>query len=335
MMLGKDGDYEGSISGGCLEADVLRKASWLIRDGATVESYSTLFDLVGEMPFGLGCGGVVDLLLESVDTPECQALMQSIELSLAGHERIVATWLPNGNRRMMRAIFSPDGAVVFASEGLQADELTQAKAQCLHDFPADLESVFAERLDSPQRLFVFGAGEDAKPLVSMAVLQGRRVTVTDGRAHFARADRFPEATVKIADSPGTATRDVSARDAVVLMTHSYEQDRDYLASVLPIRPQYLGLLGSRQRSSLLIAEASATLGWSLTECCELVSAPIGLDLGGEGREAIALAIVAEIQAACTGKRVTTRRLSEERIQGYLADESSKRYLQAQCPTESV
>jgi xanthine dehydrogenase accessory factor len=334
MMLGKDGGYEGSISGGCLEADVLRKASWLIRKGATVESYSTLFDVAGEMPFGLGCGGVVDLLLESVESPECTALLESVETSLAGHKRTVATWLPDGNRSLMRAIFSADGTVVFASEGLAENDLNQARAKFLHDLAVDLPGVFVERLDPPQRLFVFGAGEDTKPLVSMAALQGWRVIVIDGRSHFARADRFPEATVKTAEAISDAIREVTARDAVVLMTHSYEQDKEFLTSLLPIGPNYLGLLGSRQRSSLLIAEAAATLGWSITECCERVSAPIGLDIGGEGREAIALAIVAEIQASCMGKQMMTRRLSAERVQSYLADESSKRYLQSQCRTDS-
>ena len=73
------GEYAGTISGGCLETEVLRKASWLVRDGAVVERYSTMFDDTAEVPFGLGCGGVVDLLLEPADTPECRALMTALE----------------------------------------------------------------------------------------------------------------------------------------------------------------------------------------------------------------------------------------------------------------
>ena len=69
LLIGVDGgEYAGSISGGCLEAEVVRKAAWMVREGAVVERYSTLFDDTAEIPFGLGCGGVVDLLLEPAET---------------------------------------------------------------------------------------------------------------------------------------------------------------------------------------------------------------------------------------------------------------------------
>ena len=89
-------------------------------------------------------------------------------------------------------------------------------------------------------------------------------------------------------------------------------------------------VGSRRRSLLLIVEVAATLGWSIMECCEKISAPIGLDIGGEGPQAIALAVIAEAQVCCAGKQIDTRRLSVEQVQSCLADDSSKMYLQTQC-----
>ena len=77
LLIGADGEYAGTISGGCLEAEVVRRAAWMVRDGAVVERYSTLFDDTAEIPFGLGCGGIVDLLLEPAETPECRALIWS------------------------------------------------------------------------------------------------------------------------------------------------------------------------------------------------------------------------------------------------------------------
>src|ERR1700691_4626165 len=74
LLIGRDGEYAGPISGGCLGVGGVRRGAWMVRDGAKVERYSTLFDDTAEMPFGLGCGGVVDLLLEPTDTPECIAL---------------------------------------------------------------------------------------------------------------------------------------------------------------------------------------------------------------------------------------------------------------------
>jgi xanthine dehydrogenase accessory factor len=335
LVVCKDGTYEGSISGGCLEADLLRKAAWLIHDGAVVERYSTLFDEAADVPFGLGCGGVLDVLLESIETDECQTLLRAVESTLSGHEHQVATWLPKDDEGMMRAVFRADGELIFASKGLSSERLSEARIKCLHSAERDFREMSIERLVPPQRLFVFGAGDDAKPLVTMACLLGWSVKVIDGRAHLARKNRFPESNTEVISTPDVAIQQINPRDAVVIMTHSYEQDRDYLASLLPVRPKYLGLLGSRQRSSLLIAEAAAKLEWSVSECCEYICAPVGLDIGGEGPEAIALAIMAEAQACCMGKRNESRSLSAEHVQRYLATSDSRHYLQTQCSLDTI
>ena len=91
LLISASGDYAGSISGGCLEAEVIRKAAWLIGDGAVVERYSTLFDDTAEIPYGLGCGGMVDVLLEPAGTPEFAALMQAMQASLHGQSFTVET----------------------------------------------------------------------------------------------------------------------------------------------------------------------------------------------------------------------------------------------------
>jgi xanthine dehydrogenase accessory factor len=335
LIVCKDGTYEGSISGGCLEADLLRKAAWLTRDGAAVERYSTLFDETADIPFGLGCGGVLDVLLESVDTAECQALLRAVELTLLGHEHLIATWLPKNGEGMMRAVFRANGDLIFASQGLSSERLAAARVKCLHRRETASNGMVIEHLVPPQRLFVFGAGDDAKPLVTMACLLGWSVKVIDGRAHLARKDRFPEKIVDVISAPDAAIQQIDTRDAVVIMTHSYEQDRDYLACLLPARPRYLGLLGSRQRSSLLIAEAAAKLEWSVSECCQYICAPIGLDIGGEGPEAIALAIIAEAQAHCMGKPNEPRRLSADHVQRYLAAGDAQHYLQTQCSLDTI
>jgi xanthine dehydrogenase accessory factor len=342
LLLGATGEHAGTISGGCLEAEVLRKAIWLVRRGARVERYSTMFDDTAEVPFGLGCGGVVDLLLEPGDTPECRALMAVLEDAIAGKEATVLTWLPrNGSegRRLARAALTPSGDFLFASKELTELELAEAQTRVLGqggvESPGqdneDNEAIFVERIAAPQRLFVLGAGDDAKPLVSMGALLGWSVIVMDGRAHMARADRFPAAERVVAvSSPSAEVREIRPEDAVVLMTHSYEQDRDLLAAVLPLRPKYLGLLGAKHRSSLLLSEVAVKLGWTVAACCEQIYAPVGLDLGGDGPEAIALAVIAEIQACCMGKLGTSLRLSAEDVARHVSEGGASRYLQAQC-----
>jgi xanthine dehydrogenase accessory factor len=331
LLLGGRGEYAGTISGGCLETEVVRKAAWLVREGAAVERYSTMFDDTAEVPFGLGCGGVVDLLLEPGDTAECRALMEAMERSLAGDEVTVVTWLPHEGKRLERAVISASGDFLFASNGLTEPELVNARAGVLgRDWIENMpEGIFVERIVAPQRLLVLGAGDDAKPLVSMGALLGWSVTVMDGRAQLARAERFPEAE-RVVVSASADVLGIRPEDAVVLMTHSYEQDRELLAAVLSLRPRYLGLLGARHRSSLLVSEVAVRLGRTVASCCDQIYAPVGLDLGGDGPEAIALAVIAEVQACCMGKLGASRRLSTEDVTRHVSEGGAWRYMQAQC-----
>jgi len=327
LLLGADGAYAGTISGGCLESEVIRKAGWMVREGAVVERYSTMFDDTAEVPFGLGCGGVVNLLLEPTDTPECRALMNATEEALAGRDSVVVTYLP-GDGKGLRRVVLRDGVVVFASEGLSEKKLACAAGLRAGE---EYEGRFVEEMRGPQRLFVLGAGDDAKPVVSMAALLGWDVTVADGRGQLARVERFPDAdrVVALRDS-GVSELGIRAADAVVVMTHSYEQDRVLLAALLPVGARYLGVLGARHRSSLLVSEAAVMIGKSVAECCERIYAPVGLDLGGDGPEAIALAVTAEAQAVCMGKLGVSRRLTAEDVARHVSEGGVARYLQTQC-----
>ncbi|MDE3105503.1 MAG: XdhC family protein [Acidobacteriota bacterium] len=328
-----EGVYAGSISGGCLEGEVIRKARWKVQDGARMQTYSTMFDDTAEMPFGLGCGGVVDLLFEPVATPEGTALLEAMERSLHGAAGTVLTWLPAAGRALRRAVLDAHGHVVFASGTLGEQELSAARALLpgCQQLPGghDTSEVYCEVLVPPQRLVVLGAGDDAKPLVTMAAQLGWSVVVADGRVQLLRQERFPEAESLVA-TESAAKLDLSPLDAVVLMTHSYEQDRSYLAELMLAAPRYLGVLGARHRSSLLVSEVAATTGLSLAECCARIYAPVGLDLGGDGPEAIALAVLAEAQACVQGKLGASRRLSAEDVLEQAAKGDSSVYLRAQC-----
>jgi len=327
MLIGESGAYLGTISGGCLEAEVVRKAEWKTRAGAVVERYSTMFDDTAEIPYGLGCGGVLDLLMEPAGTEEYRAMSEALEQSLAGVESVVATWLPGVGRRLRRAVFGADGELVFASAELLKGEIAAANRGAL----VGDDGVFVERIMAPQRLFVIGAGDDARPVVRMAAMLGWSVVVADGRAPLARVERFPEAE-RVVAMRVFPELGVSRQDAVVIMTHSYEQDRAALTAMLALAeaPVYLGLLGAKHRSSLLVSEAAAMLGLSLEACCERIYAPVGLDLGGEGAVSIALAVVAEAHACVEGRLGASRRLTAEDVAENVARGGASRYLQAQC-----
>jgi xanthine dehydrogenase accessory factor len=324
LLIAKQGaDYAGTISGGCLETEVIRKASWFVEHDATVRRYSTLFDDTAEIPFGLGCGGVVDLLFEPVDTPECEALLRAMEASLTGSEFRVVTWLPEHGASLARAVFDGGGKLIFASDSISPEMIEAADDAPSHQY--------VENLAGPQRLFLLGAGDDVRPAVSTAALLGWRVFVGDARAQLAKPERFPEAE-RVFTVAAAADLNLHSNDAVVLMTHSYEQDRALLAGLLSAAevPGYIGLLGARHRSALLVSEAAAIIGSTVAECCERVWAPVGLDLGGDGAEAIALAVIAEVQAWREGKLGGTRRLTPEHIAEQIASGGASRYLRTRC-----
>jgi xanthine/CO dehydrogenase XdhC/CoxF family maturation factor len=327
---GDSADYAGTISGGCLESEVVRKAAWMTRNGAVVERYSMLFDDTAEIPFGLGCGGVVDLLFEPLGTPEAAALLAAMEGSLAGRESTVVSFLPGGGRTLRRLVLDDAGTIIFASAGLSEEKIVCARRLNPGE---DHEGRFVERLRAPQRLFVLGAGDDARSLVQFAALLGWSVTVADGRASLARAERFPPAE-RVLVLVGRGQLEIEPDDAVVLMTHSYEQDRELLAAVLPLRPRYLGLLGSRHRSSLLVSEVAARLQVSIEACCRQIFAPVGMDLGGDGPEAISLAIVAEVQAVCHGRGGVRQHLTLAEVTRQLENGGASRYMQVQCAMDT-
>ena len=158
-----------------------------------------------EIPYGLGCGGVIDVLMEPAALPEANALLLALEAAVGGETLYVATVLPSsapGNMPFARVVAREDGSVIFASSHLDQEQRTHLASLARGTIAAGTTSisigdgmreVYCEPLLPPQRLVIFGAGDDVRPLVSMAHLLGWHVAVADGRAWLAQAGRFPGA----------------------------------------------------------------------------------------------------------------------------------------------
>ncbi len=300
-----NGRTAGTISGGCLEADLLRRAGWLVRGGAVVVHFSTAFDDTADVPYGLGCGGEIDVLVESLGSPEAAALLEALQATLRGEERVVATVLVGAGKSgaaLCRVVLDARGDVLFASEAMPTEDIVAVRhsarqtvapgGACLFETTA-MGRVFLERLRPVQRLVIFGAGEDARPLARLAAEIGWQPVVVDTRSR--RLAAMCVAGAICVEAGSAAEVPVCPGDAAVLMTHSYGQDRALLTELLTAKLEYLGLLGARHRSALLLQEASTAAQVPLHRAVALTHAPVGLDLGGEGPEAVALAIVAEVQ----------------------------------------
>ena len=135
-------EYAGTISGGCLEAEVIKKAAWTVRSGAVLEHYSTWFDDTADVPNGLGCGGSVDLLLEPSETAVFTALLQALKGSLSGKSAKVVAWLPSETMPMRRAVVSAADKIQVQSEGLWVTEIEAALV-------GGIENAFIEDLVPP------------------------------------------------------------------------------------------------------------------------------------------------------------------------------------------
>lgn len=289
MLLAADGRRAGTVSGGCLEAEVAKKAFWHTEDGPVVRDYST-YDDDGEMPYGSGCGGRVWILLERRGTAD--EVLKALEEAWEARVPLAIATVLEGERIGPRA---------FAKNAGDAELVAIVK------FEADLP-VWIEEHEARPGLWVFGAGDDAKPLVAMARMLGWYVIVADGRSHLATAARFPEAdAVHVLAADEAPKMDVRAGDAVVVMTHSFEQDLRILTGLMSgtVWPSYIGVLGPQRRTRELLTEVARELDLAPSErvvegWLADLHAPTGLDMRAETPATIALSIVAEIQKTLSG-----------------------------------
>ena len=274
LLVLQNGAHFGSISGGCLEEDLLERAR---RVAETHVSEATVYDTTTENDLvwgvGLGCHGIVRVLIEPVPPRPDWAD------TLAEHF----------------AARQPTDLIVVHDHADPGQLGTRIAARA----PEVLRTgAYAERVEPPLSLAVFGAGNDAIPLVRLATELGWLVTVADPRPAQANPARFPGAAAVITgpvEDLVTRTR-LDQRSVAVIMTHHYIHDRPLLRALLPQPASYIGLLGPRKRAERILADIAAD-GFVMTaDMRDRLHAPTGLDLGADGPEQVALAIVAEIQA---------------------------------------
>jgi xanthine/CO dehydrogenase XdhC/CoxF family maturation factor len=310
MLILPDGRRIGSISGGCLESDLAGKCWWMTDSGnPTVRVYDTTSDDDAVWEFGLGCNGVVHVLLERVTTTTSRHTREFLERwrssRTAAAIAIVVRAASDSPFLTGDRLFC-DG-YRMAGGNLQGTRLEQeaachargviaARRSCLiHLKGAEL---FVEYLAPPMPLVIFGAGHDAVPVANMAKQMGWHVTVADGRPAYARACRFPvvDRVVLMSSRDLLAGIDIGPETVVVMMTHNFPQDSRLLPMILAKGPRYIGLLGPRKRATKLFDE----MGCDLNDV-PAVHAPVGLDVGADTPEGIAVSIIAEIQAAISGR----------------------------------
>jgi xanthine dehydrogenase accessory factor len=307
LAVAADGSSAGNVSGGCLEQDVREVALQVIRGGAAeLRSYCSSADEIAAWDLGVGCEGQVDIYVEPAE-----ARTRERELLEGRDPFAVATPIAMRDARfgtrliVTAAVVEGDlGSIELNTQvAATARELLETGESGIHEIAG--RSVFFDVLRPPPQLVVLGAGDDARPLVRFAADVGFRVVVVDRRAGLLTPERFPDAAALL-PSAGDELGEATALDVecyAVVMNHNFADDQAYLRAILKTPVSYIGVLGPRQRTDRMLRPLAAE--GPLDE--GRVYGPVGLDIGTDGAEQVALAVIAEILAVRSGRRARSLR----------------------------
>ncbi|HYO62624.1 MAG TPA: XdhC family protein [Pyrinomonadaceae bacterium] len=347
MLVCENGATTGTVSAGCLEADVAEHAKRVIKTGAAklveYDTASTSDEIVWGL--GLGCNGVVRVLVEPL-APESRyvaALRRSCAPRADATPVAVATVFQHTSSRLSPATARPEiGSRLFVGEGGEAsrENLTgelalmiesdaraasreESSGVRVYEQGGDTTQVFIETLTPPVTLVVFGAGHDALPVVELARGLGWQTEVVDPQARPASRSRFTMAnrvTLARPESVGGRVA-VTPRTLALLMSHNYAHDLELLRFLLASPARYIGVMGPRKRTERMLSELAERDGrfrFGEADRARLY-APAGLDIGANAPAEIALSILAEMRAVLAGRRGGLLRERQGSIHSPLSD----------------
>ena len=319
MLITDEGKLTGAISGGCLEGDALRKALLVINEQKSLlVTYDTTDDDDAKLGVGLGCNGIIHILIEPIIPGDPANALALLKTMLSGRRQaVLVTLFCLHNRKevqpgtcllyldghaihnkipgdALREAVAADAGKVFANQ-VSADKHYTIRN---HQFTA-----FIEFLQPAVSFVAIGAGNDVMPLAGMATLLGWEFTVADGRANYASRERFPSAHQVIVARPEEVLQHVHIDDRTVfaLMTHNYNYDLAMLQQLLLLPVRYIGLLGPKKKLDRMLDELQEKDFAVTAAQLSRIYGPVGLDIGAETPEEIALSIVAEVKSVMAGR----------------------------------
>jgi xanthine/CO dehydrogenase XdhC/CoxF family maturation factor len=309
MLITDDGKWVGSISGGCLEGDALRKARKVMSELEPVTvTYDTSEDSNQNLGIGLGCNGIIDVLIEPVIPDNDRNPVALFEKLISRKEPVaLATIFSNTAYQGEKLLLTANNEVLTSLSNSRLNDLVKPELEKVFltrksevrsfSFENTSLEIFVELIQPSVSLMIFGGGFDARPVSQLAKSLGWDVTVTDECVAHIAPVFFPTA-----DKLSLCHREFIDRDfkitpftACVLMSHNYEYDRDVLKKLLSSATPYIGILGPRKRFEKMLADFEAEGIRVSADDFHRIHSPIGLDIGAEAPDEIALSIVSEIQ----------------------------------------
>jgi xanthine dehydrogenase accessory factor len=314
MLITDDGRWVGSISGGCLEGDALRKAR-TVMSGKTpmTVTYDTSEESNQNLGIGLGCNGVIDVLIEPVASDDLNNPIAQFNSVINTKEPLALATIFDGPGIAEKLLITSSNTLSnqFSNPSLTklvSDDLIKLfdskQSRAINYTVSGLSyEVFVELVQPSLSLIIFGGGFDARPVSELAKSLGWNVSVTDECVAHIAPIFFPTA-----DKLSLCQREFIDRDfeinpytACVLMSHNYEYDRDVLKKLLNTQTPYIGILGPRKRFDKMQQEFKK-LEIKLSDFdFQRIHSPIGLDIGAEAPDEIALSIISEIQSKFTNR----------------------------------
>jgi xanthine/CO dehydrogenase XdhC/CoxF family maturation factor len=325
MLVTEDGELTGAISGGCLEGDALKKALLAIHQQQNkLITYDTSNEEDSDFGVQLGCNGIVHILFEYIDYNRNHAADLLIRAAEERRDSVLACLfsLERGQTQI--------GTVLFYSQDLIWPEnhhlgyLIEEVKSVFENRTSTIKTIIHENatcealieyLPPAVSLVIAGAGNDVKPLVEIASVMGWEITVAEGRVSHATEKRFPSAkTVKVVGAEDFLDGIVvDEHTFVLLMTHNYRYDLTVLKNMLNRNSRYIGVLGPKSKLNRMLSDLAEENVDVSEEQMQRIYGPVGLDIGAETSEEIALSIVAEIKAVLEGKKGNSLRCKQDKI----------------------
>ena len=329
MLIEDDGQLTGAISGGCLEGDALRKALLVITEKRSrLVTYDTMDDDDAKFGVGLGCNGIIQVLIEPIDIANPNNPIQYLRtINEKRQKAVLITLFSLQDKKDPQygtcLLLKEDGNVIYNTPVLKdvliadANDAMTTQLSSFKNYISDNHNLtaFIEMIKPPVSVVIVGAGNDVVPLVEMADILGWETTVVDGRANYAKKERFVSACQVLVSKPEQVLDQIAIDENTVflLMTHNYNYDMAMLKQLLQRNISYIGMLGPKKKRERILNELKDEGVTFSQQQLSVLHSPVGLDIGAETSEEIALSILAEIKALFAGKDVQSLRTLKEVI----------------------
>jgi xanthine dehydrogenase accessory factor len=329
MLIEEDGQLTGAISGGCLEGDALRKALLVITEKRSrLVTYDTMDDDDAKLGAGLGCNGIIQVLIEPIDEEipnnpikflkainekrQQYVLVTLFSLEDKKNPQYGTCLLMKEDKTIIDKMPVLKNVLMHDAEEAMINQVSSFKNYISNDHDI---TAFIEVIKPQVSVIIIGAGNDVIPLVEMVDILGWETTVIDGRPNYAKKERFASACQVLISKPEQALEqiEIDERTVFLLMTHNYNYDKAMLKQLLQKNVTYIGMLGPKNKRERILNEFKEEGLVFTAQQISVLHSPVGLDIGAETSEEIALSILAEIKAMFANKDVQSLRKIKEVI----------------------